>query len=176
MNNFGNTEIICIEPYPFPKLFEIDGIKVVQSQVQDVPLKTFSMLSDGDVLFVDSSHVVRIDGDVPYLFLEVLPALQPGVYIHVHDISFPFNIPFPPEYWTLLDHPRSQHWPMYWNEAMLLQAFLCCNPLFDIVLSCPMIRYFDEGFLQAHVPIYKPIAEEPNAFSSIWLKRRSVEA
>ena len=60
---------------------------------------------------------------------------------------------------------------MYWNEAMLLQAFLAFNPCFEIVLSCPIIRHLDERFMRRTLPIYKPVTEEPNTFSSIWLKR-----
>ena len=166
-----DTRMVCIEPYPFPKLHEIEQIELIRKEVQDVPLTTFESLQSGDLLFIDSSHMIRLDGDVSRLFLEILPAIAPGVHIHVHDIPFPFNIPYPPEYWTLLDHPRSPHWPMYWNEAMLLQAFLAFNPSFEITLSCPMIRHFDEDFLRATLPIYKPITEEPNTFSSIWLRR-----
>jgi hypothetical protein len=166
-----NTQISCIEPYPFPQLGDIEQIDLIQSEVQEVPLDTFESLRSGDILFIDSSHVVRLDGDVPYLFLEVLPALASGVHIHIHDIPFPFNIPFPPNFWTLLRSPESPHWPMFWNEAMLLQAFLAFNPSFEIVLSCPMIRHWDEDFIRATLPIYEPVAEEPNTFSSIWLKR-----
>ena len=166
-----DTKMVCIEPYPFPKLSEIEQIELIRTEVQDVPLKTFESLCSGDVLFIDSSHVVRLDGDVPYIFLEVLPLIAPGVYIHIHDIPFPFNIPFPPEYWTLLQDADSPYWPRYWSEAMLLQAFLAFNPAFEIVLSCPMIRYADEDFMGTTLPFYKPPSEEPNTFSSIWLRR-----
>jgi hypothetical protein len=91
-----DTQILCIEPYPFPKLREIGQIDLIQSEVQDVQLGTFQSLREGDVLFIDSSHVILPDGDVPYLLLEVLPDLAKGVYIHIHDIPFPFNVPFPP--------------------------------------------------------------------------------
>ena len=46
--------------------------------------------------FIDPTHVVRIDGEVPYLVLEVLPALPPGVLVHVHDVHFPYNVPVLP--------------------------------------------------------------------------------
>ena len=166
-----DTKMLCIEPFPYPKLNEIEQIELINKEVQDVPLATFESLQSGDVLFIDSSHVVRLDGDVPYLFLEVLPALKPGVYIHIHDIPFPYNIPYPPEYWTLLQHERAPRWPMFWNEAMLLQAFLAYNRSFEIVLSCPIIRHEEEAFLTQTLPIYRPISEEPNTFSSLWLRR-----
>lgn len=168
-----HTEILCIEPYPYRNLRQIEQIQVIQELVQDVPLETFTILTEGDILFIDSSHVVRLGGDVPYLFLEVLPAIPPGVHIHVHDISFPFNVPYPPEFWTLGEHPQSPHWPMYWTEPMLLQAFLAFNSAFEITLSCPMLRHFDEEFCRRELPIYQPVTVEPNAFSSIWLKRCS---
>ncbi len=144
---------------------------MIRSEAQDVPLETFGSLRDGDILFIDSSHAVRVDGDVPYLFLEVLPTLAPGVHIHIHDVPFPFNIPFPPDYWTTLEHPDSPPWPVFWHEAMLLQAFLAFNPSFEISLCCPMIRHWDEAFLRATLPIFKPVTEDPDTFSSIWLKR-----
>ena len=166
-----DMQMVCIEPYPYSKLKEVQPVELIQSEVQNVPLATFQSLAAGDVLFIDSSHVVRLDGDVPYLFLEVLPSLAPGVNIHIHDVPFPYNIPYPPEYWTLLKYPQSPHWPMFWNEAMLLQAFLAFNRSFEISLSCPMIRHADEEFLRATLPIFQPVAEEPNTFSSIWLRR-----
>jgi Methyltransferase domain len=158
--------IECIEPYPYKSLYDIPGIVVHREEVQSVGQDFFHRLGEGDVLFIDSSHVLKIDGDVPHLYLNVLPALNPGVLIHVHDIPFPFNVPYPAEKWVLGDE-----WPMYWNEAMLLQAFLCFNRNFEVVLSLPLLRHFDEGFLREVVPIYQSIREEPNTFSSIWLRK-----
>ena len=60
---------------------------------------------------------------------------------------------------------------MYWNEAMVLQALLSGNDGFEMLLSTPMIRYFDEEFLKRKIPIYETIEQNPNAFSSLWLKR-----
>lgn len=166
-----DLHILCVEPYPYAKLNDIQPVELVATEVQDVPLSRFKQLAAGDVLFIDSSHSVRIDGDVPYLFLEVLPVLAPGVYVHIHDIPFPFNVPYPPEYWTLVDDPQSPHWPMFWTEAMLVQAFLAFNPAFEIVLSTPMIRHHDEAFLRSRLPIYRTTAQEPNTFSSLWIRR-----
>jgi hypothetical protein len=160
------TEIICIEPHPFEKLYSIQRTRIIASRVQDVDLTLFSGLKDGDFLFIDSSHVLKIDGDVPFLYLEVLPRVNVGVIVHVHDIPFPYNIPYPPELWIF-----GQEWPKWWNEAMVLQAFLCFNHAFRITMSTPLIRYFDEAFLRRRVPIYQPLNENPNAFSSIWLRR-----
>jgi hypothetical protein len=126
----------------------------------------FQQLEQNDIFFIDSSHMIKVDGDVPFLLLEVLPVLKVGVWIHVHDVPFPYNIPFPPEEWIF-----KQIWPMLWNEAMMLQAFLCFNDKFTIELSTPLIRYFDEPFMQKNVPIYETLKQNPLTFSSMWLKR-----
>ena len=158
--------ITCIEPYPYARLNTIPGIRLLVKEVQEVEALLFQELEAGDILFIDSSHVVRIDGDVPFLFLEVLPALKTGVTVHVHDIPFPYNVPYPASHWVF-----GQEWPMLWNEAMLLQAFLCFNPRFRITLSAPVIRHFDEAFLEKMLPFYETIRQNANTFSSIWLKR-----
>jgi hypothetical protein len=160
--------ITCIEPYPFEKLHTIAGIDVIAKQVQDVDLSLFAQLQSGDVLFIDSSHVLRIDGDVPFLYLEVLPTLKAGVFIHIHDVPFPYNVPYPPQLWVF-----GQEWPMLWNEAMMVQAFLSMNSDFKIKMSTPLLRHFDEDFLKRSIPFYQSIDQNPNTFSSLWLQRVS---
>lgn len=161
-------QMTCVEPYPYEKLYTLPGIQIIPKEVQDVELSFFQQLEDGDVLFIDSTHVLNIDGDVPFLYLEVLPDLKIGVTVHIHDVPFPYNIPYPPKLWIF-----GQTWPMFWNEAMILQAFLCFNNQFKITMSMPLIRHFDEPFLKKTVPIYETVEQNPNTFSSIWLKRIS---
>jgi len=160
-------QITCIEPFPFKKLYSIDGIEIIPKLVQDVEQDVFDELESGDVLFIDSSHALKIDSDVSRLLLDVVPSVKSGVYVHIHDISFPYNFPYPAERW-IFDQPE----PMFWNEAMVLQAFLAFNTEFEIVLSMPILRHFDEAFISANVPIYQPISKDPNAFSSIWIRRK----
>lgn len=164
-------QITCVEPHPFSELYSIPHIHVIENEVQNVPLDQFKALEAGDVLFIDSSHVLRIDGDVPFLFLEVLPHLKAGVHIHVHDVPFPYNIPYPVEQWVTGKAKDAPYWPVFWNEAMLLQAFLAFNTHFEIRLSTSMIRYYNEDYLKKQIPIYKSIMEEPNTFSAIWLEK-----
>lgn len=160
------VKLTCVEPYPYDKLSTIAGIEIVQKEVQEVRMDVFGELGSGDILFLDSTHIVKIDGDVPYLILEVLPALNKGVIVHIHDVPFPYNIPYPPEQWIY-----GMPWPWYWTEAMLLQAFLCNNPDFRILLSTPLLRYYDEEFLRANIPGYKSVAEDPKTFCSLWLEK-----
>jgi len=159
-------QMTCIEPHPYERLYTLPGVYVIPKEVQDVELSFFQQLEAGDVLFIDSTHILNIDGDVPFLYLEVLPSLKVGVTIHIHDVPFPYNIPYPPKLWLF-----GQTWPVFWNEAMLLQAFLCFNNQFKITMSLPLIRYFDEPFLKQTMPNYETVEQNPNTFSSIWLKR-----
>src|SRR3954464_15474908 len=123
----GSGELVCIEPYPqevlrheFPTLTQL-----IEKEVQQVDLKVFQNLAANDVLFIDSSHVVRVGGDVDYLFLEVLPRLAPGVIIHVHDVF----IPFPGRRDWVLEERRC------WNEQQLLQAFVGGNSGFALLFA-----------------------------------------
>ena len=161
-----SLKITCIEPFPFEALTGLQGIDLVVSPVQDVPLSTFEELDDGDVLFIDSTHALKIDSDVAYLLLEVLPRVRPGVLVHIHDVPFPYNVPYPADTWVF-----GERWPVYWNEAMVVQAFLAFNTAFDVLLSTPLLRHDDEALLTGLFEDYVPVAEDPNPPSSLWLRR-----
>jgi hypothetical protein len=162
------VQITCIEPYPFDALRTLPDFELIKGFVQDVPVSRFEELEAGDVFFIDSSHALKIDSDVAYLFLEVLPRIKPGVLVHIHDVPFPFNVPFPADTWLF-----GERWPVYWNEAMIVQSFLAFNSSFEILLSTPMIRHDDEQFLVDRFSDYVRLAEEPNPASSLWLRRVS---
>ena len=121
------SALICIEPFPLDFLRKgFPGLhSLIEKKVEDLDLEFFSQLGSGDILFIDSSHTVRIGGDVNYLFLEVLPRLKAGVIVHVHDIFFPF------------DYRRD--WVMdefrFWAEQYLLQAFLTFNSEFEVLMA-----------------------------------------
>ena len=166
-------EMTCVDPFPTGKLGELEEppVNAVVSKVEATDLGLFETLNAGDVLFIDSTHVLKLGGDVAFLFLEVLPRLRPGVVVHVHDIHFPYNTPYPAEQYIF----RAK-WPLYRTEAMILQAFLSFNREFEVVLSTPMIRHTEEAFLERTIPGYRPVAVEDydTHFGSIWLRRRSV--
>ena len=164
-------EMTCVDPFPTGRLNELEEpvVNAVVSKVEATDLWLFEALDAGDVLFIDSTHVLKLGGDVAFLFLEVLPRLRPGVVVHVHDIHFPYNTPYPAEQYVF----RAK-WPLYRTEAMVLQAFLSFNRKFEVVLSAPMIRHFDEPFLERTIPGYRPVELEDydTHFGSIWLRRR----
>jgi predicted O-methyltransferase YrrM len=121
-------EVTFIEPYPERLMSVLSGrdkvfVSVLEQQVQDLADPPFETLSAGDLLFIDSSHVSKIGSDVNFLFFEVLPRLQPGVLVHVHDVFWPFEYPY-----EWIQEGRA------WNESYLLRAFLSCNSDFEILL------------------------------------------
>jgi hypothetical protein len=166
----ASCSITCIDPFPTGRLEPLGGVTMIASLVQDAPLARFAELEAGDVLFIDSTHVLKVDGDVAFLYLEVVPRLAPGVIVHAHDIPFPYNTPHPAEAYVL-----GAKWPLYRTEPMLLQALLAFNDRFDITLSAPMLRHFDESFLAATLPGYRGLdpADFDTHFGSIWFRRTS---
>jgi len=104
------TCIISIDPEPRA---EIDSLcaEIIRRPLESVDLKVFDQLAPGDILFMDSSHRVFTNSDVTVLFLDVLPRLQPGVLVHLHDIFLPYD--YPPEW-------RDR----YYSEQYMLAAML----------------------------------------------------
>lgn len=115
---------VCIEPFEH-RWLERCGAEVVRERVERVDQSLFSALGPGDVLFIDSSHVLRPGGDVVVEILQVLPCLAPGVVVHVHDIFTPKDHP-----WDWLF--RRQR---LWNEQYALEAFLSMNGGYEVVLG-----------------------------------------
>jgi hypothetical protein len=118
-------ELVAVEPYPVPFLKEgFPGLsRLIERKVQDVDLGLFTSLGAGDILFIDSTHVLREGGDVQREYCEILPRLAPGVLVHIHDISLPKRYP--------RVYLEKQHY--YWNEQYLLQSFLTYNSRFEVL-------------------------------------------
>lgn len=143
---------VCIEPYEAPWL-EDTGVTVFRSKIEDMELCFFSELADNDILFIDSSHMIRPRGDVLFEYLELLPSLNKGVIVHMHDIFSPRNYL---EQW-LLDEVK------FWNEQYLLEAFLSHNSSWKILGALNYLHhnYFDE--LKRVAPYLEP-DREPGSF------------
>lgn len=126
---------VCIEPYEMSWL-EKTGVDVLRKKVEDVEFSFFSELEEGDILFIDSSHIIRPEGDVLFEYLELLPRLNIGVIVHVHDIFSPRN--YPSEW--LKSEVR------LWNEQYLLEAFLTGNNSWKIIGSLNYLHHnhFDQ--------------------------------
>ncbi len=160
----SSLSITFIEPYP--ELLNTlartdqDSFELIARPVQSVSLDVFRQLKANDILFIDSTHVVKMASDVHFLYLEVLPVLVPGVYIHIHDIFWPFE--YPPAW---IEQGRA------WNEAYFLRALLTDNPAYEIVYFSDYARLFHEERLAAKVPL-----AARNYGGHIWLRTRSAHA
>jgi len=143
---------VCIEPYEMPWL-ERTGVSVIRKRIEDVEASLFSELGENDILFIDSSHMIRPQGDVLFEYLELLPTLRPGVIVHVHDIFSPKNYP---KRW-LVDQVK------FWNEQYLLEAFLSHNGSWKIMGSLNLLhhRYYEK--LKLVAPFLTP-DREPGSF------------
>jgi methyltransferase family protein len=150
------TKLTSIDPLPRVSV-DHSANEVIQRNVEDVDVEVITeSLEAGDVLFIDSSHRVVTGGDVPYLFLEVVPRLKPGVLIHVHDVFFPFDYP---------EECVFQGWS--WAEQYLVHAFLSFNDSFEILWPANYMWAFHRSDVRNVIPadpeIYPP--------SSLWLRR-----
>lgn len=151
-------EHICIEPYEKPWLDQMQ-IKVVRERVEEMDKNVFLQLGNNDILFIDSSHVIRPQGDVLFEYLEILPIIKSGVLIHIHDIFTPKDYL---DRWVM-DEVR------FFNEQYLLEAFLIFNKEYEIIgsLNYLMHHYFEE--ISSKCPVLK---NEPyRNSSSFWIKK-----
>jgi hypothetical protein len=143
---------LCIEPFEAPWL-EAAGVTTLRKRLEEVDRSLFLELEEDDLLFIDSSHVIRPQGDVVTEYLEILPILRAGVMVHIHDIFSPRDYL---EDWVLKTR-------LLWNEQYLLEAFLTQNSEWRIVGALNMLRHrhFDE--LRRVCPYLTP-DREPGSF------------
>jgi len=145
---------ICIEPYEMPWLKEV-GVELIREKVECIEKSFFQKLSKNDILFIDSSHIIRPQGDVLFEYLELIPSLNSGVLVHIHDIFTPKDYL---DEWVLKEH-------RLWNEQYLLEAFLTFNSEYRIMGALNYLSHnFTEEF-SVKSPIYaKQHGREPGAF------------
>jgi len=164
MQNLKETgylpQLVAIDPFPNQLLKEgFSGLsQLIESKIQEVPLTLYTSLESGDILFIDSSHVLRAGGDVQLEYLEILPRLASGVLVHIHDISLPK--PYPHVYFEN---------KLYWNEQYLLQGFLAFNNRFRVLWpgNYMMMKYPEKVldiFPEFHIMREFFPMSEPSAF------------
>ncbi|MCX7099117.1 MAG: class I SAM-dependent methyltransferase [Methylococcales bacterium] len=140
-------EITFVEPFPdrLISLFKEDDrqqVRLIDKKIQDVPLDIFLALESGDLLFIDSSHVVKCGSDLHLLMFEILPRLQPGVMVHFHDVFYPFDYP---SEWLLEGR--------YWNENYFLRAFLSYNSAWSIQFFNTYVHHRFGDVIQEKMPL-----------------------
>lgn len=160
---FNNSiSLTCIEPYSQllkSVIKESDKVEVIENRLQEVDLSIFSELTANDILFIDSTHVSKIDSDVNRIIFKILPALKDGVYIHFHDIFYPFEYP---KEWIFEGRA--------WNEAYLLRAFLQYNDCFEIQIFCNYLAKF-------HLELFDKIPLcKNNLGGNIWIKKLGISS
>ena len=153
-------ELVFIEPYT-DRLMGLLGegdhqqVEILEQPLQAVDPSLFSTLQSGDILFIDSTHVSKAGSDVNLLFFEIIPRLHPGVYVHVHDVFYPFEYP---ERWIMAGRA--------WNENYLLRSFLQFNTSFEVTLFPHMMHLRHAQWMEEHLPITRK-----QRGGSFWMRR-----
>lgn len=152
-----STELTCIEPFEMPFLNQEKNIILIRKPIEEVGLNLFQNLEENDILFIDSSHIIRPGNDLLHIFFEILPMLKKGVIIHIHDIFSPRHYP---KEW-LIEKMR------FWNEQYLLEAFLHNNHDYQVLFTANHLvksHYEDAKKVLIHL--------QPNSEpSSFWMQK-----
>jgi len=157
-----SAEFTAVDPTPRIPVSSPGLTRLERSRAEELPLEHFLELEERDVLFVDSSHVVKLGGEVNFLVLEVLPRLRPGVAVHFHDVFWPY------------EYPRA--WYVrgtYATEQYLLQAFLLGNRDYEILFAAHAVARAHRAELEDVIPSLRERADHHPA--ALWLRRRPVE-
>lgn len=120
----------CIEPFENDWLTKLN-VEVKRQKVEDIEVSFFQSLTENDFLFIDSTHMIRPQGDVLFEYLTLLPTINKGVVVHVHDIFTPRDYM---EEWL-------KEGVNFWNEQYLLEAFLTYNSEFEILCAVNYLKH-----------------------------------
>jgi hypothetical protein len=140
-------EITFIEPYPnrlisLLRSSDEDQVRIIDRRIQEVPSEVLLSLEAGDFLFIDSSHVVKCGSDLQLLMFEVLPLLPSGIFVHFHDVFYPFDYP---SEWLMQGR--------YWNENYFLRAFLSYNREWRIYFFNTYVAFAFNDFIKDKMPL-----------------------
>jgi hypothetical protein len=155
-------DLTFIDPNPQDRLYgllkteDYKSTTIIKDIVQNTPPETFKKLQANDMLLIDNSHVSKSGSDVNYLLTEVLPILNKGVVVHIHDIFYPFEYP---KEW-LLDLRLN------WNEIYSVHNFLLFNSAYRIIFFSDFIQQKYEKELSEELPLF--FRDRPG---SLWIKR-----
>jgi hypothetical protein len=163
------TSITCVEPFPSADLRRGKEVELIPQFCQQVPLSLFDRLSAGDLLFIDSTHSVKVGSDVVRIYLEIIPRLPPGIFLHIHDIFLPYAYP-----------RHAFNMPYWWQETAMLMALLINNSKLSVLACLSALHYDYADQLQKLLTDYHPAPNDeglevsPSAHghfpASIWLQ------
>jgi predicted O-methyltransferase YrrM len=148
----------AIDPHASAMLHaEIEGVSdVIGKPVEEAPLALFTELDANDIVFIDSSHVLKVGGDVQFEVCGILPRLRPGVVVHFHDIFLPADYP---REWVVEEHRG-------YNEQYVLQAFLAFNEQYEVLWAGHFMHLFHSDLLESAFPSYSSCPV------SFWIRRK----
>jgi len=157
----SDFHLVCIEPDPvrLKSLLRREDwkrVQLLQLPVQEIPVEQFSALDAGDILFIDSTHVLKTGSDVHYELFSILPSLKAGVLIHFHDMPFPFEYP---REWVFTDNKS-------WNEIYAVRAFMMYNNNFRVLFWCSMLARLNRQLIASTFPLVLK-----NQGGSIWFEK-----
>jgi len=133
--------------------------ELLRREVQDIDLEFFRQLGENDVLFIDTSHSIKIGSDLSSIFFSILPALKPGVIVHIHDIYFPWEYPE-----EMIVEGRT------YNEVYFVRAFLQYNNAFEIIYNTSQMELEQPDCYTNRMPGYfKKTGQK--AGQSLWLRK-----
>jgi Methyltransferase domain len=148
---------LCIEPFEQPWLDSLP-IRLLRTPMERCDPGAVDVLEENDILFIDSSHMIRPQGDVLTEVQEWVGRLRPGVLVHFHDIFTPRDYPLE----LLMQHR------FFWNEQYLVEAFLAFNDRFRILLPVNHLQDRFPDRIRALCPQQTPERVVPASF---WLRR-----
>lgn len=148
--------IIAIDPAPRATITGLDRVEFIRRPLHQIDGTVFAEMRAGDILFIDSSHILMPGSDVDQLLNRILPTLPAGVFVHIHDIFLPD------------DYPKAWSWRGY-NEqqgvAMLLQG-----GAYEIVFASRYVATRLSDRLKMGVLAELPLLDGAYE-SSLWLKK-----
>jgi predicted O-methyltransferase YrrM len=170
---FGGTmpQFVCIEPSPRAGLRALGNVELIEAPCQEVGRAIFDELGEGDLLFVDSTHSVRTGSDVVHTHLRIVPSLNPGVFVHVHDVNLPYL------------HSRDAL-AGFWGsqETALLYALLVHNRKLTVLASLSALHYGRREGLRRIIHDHSPgpedrgmslVRQDVSSFAcSLWLQTK----
>ena len=152
-----SCDAVYADPEPrLPMNKVLAGARFILKRVQDVPLETFKALQPGDVLFIDTSHVLKIQSDVEHEIVRILPSLAPGVWIHFHDVFTPYDYP---EEWI------RQPLRLWANEQYALECLLTGGTRYQVEIPLHYLVRDFKGPIQEFFPRGRTRGQ------SIWLRK-----
>lgn len=160
--NENDCKITAVEPFPDDYLEKLEAensnLTIRETKAEALDPQWYCRLDEGDILFIDSSHVIKVGNDVLHLFLRVIPQLATGVHVHIHDVKLPY------EY----SRERVIKKHRFWHERYLLHCFLLFNDNFEVIWGSKFMAEENREELIAHLPGY---GVDDGCGGSFWMKR-----